>query len=462
MLQPFLGHNHTDASNIRLRDCVIKTEELLDYAVDELGLPGLAITDHESLSNHAKAQAYITENQEKFKDFTLALGNEIYLVDRDKIDYARENNEKAKFPHFILIAKNNNGYLGLKEMSTKAWKNMFMFRGMERVPLYYDEIEEFMKKYKGDIIATTSCIGGDLPQKLIKYHDDKTTENKKDVHNFITWLIDVFGKDDLYFELQPSHSREQLVTNEMMLNVSKGYGITPIVTTDSHYLNREKANVHKIYLQASQGEREVDEFYATTYMMGSEEIHSYMDDYIGSDVVNNLIQNTHSIMNKIEDIDLFMEVQVPKAHIEDYTPINLTKEYDDKYEYIAKFRNSSSDMNRYYLYLIEKGLEFYKQELNDENLKRIDIELEQIWEVSEKLKQDLSSYFVLTKEVVDLMWQTSLVGVARGSAACYYTNYLLGIVQINPLEYDLPYWRFLSKDRPNLPKYYWASNVNVA
>src|SRR5699024_1153276 len=192
VLQPFLGHNHTDASNIRLRDCVIKTEELLDYAVDELGLPGLAITDHESLSNHAKAQTYITENQEKFKDFTLALGNEIYLVDRDKIDYARENNEKAKFPHFILIAKNNNGYLGLKEMSTKAWQNMFMYRGMERVHLYYDEIEEFMKKYKGDIIATTACIGGDLPQKLIKYHDDKTTENKKDVHNFITWLIDVF------------------------------------------------------------------------------------------------------------------------------------------------------------------------------------------------------------------------------------------------------------------------------
>ena len=238
----------------------------------------------------------------------------------------------------------------------------------------------------------------------------------------------------------------------MMLKVSKAYGITTIVTTDSHYLNRQQARIHKIYLQASQGEREVDEFYATTYMMDSEEIHSYMDEYIGQETVDSLIVNTHDIMNKIEKIDFFMDVQVPKAHIEDYEPINITQQYDDKYEYIKKFRHSDIDMNRYYLYLIEQGLQFYNQELNEENLSRIDIELEQIWKVSEKLDQPLSSYFVLTKEVIDLMWTTSLVGIARGSAACYYTNYLLGIVQINPLEYDLPWWRFLSADRAKLPE----------
>ena len=450
-IQPFLAHNHTDSSNLRLRDCVNRAEDLLDYAVDELGLPGLAITDHEALSSHVKAQKYIDKNPEKFKDFTLAFGNEIYLVDKDEIDYARENNEKVRFPHFILIAKNNRGYLGLKKMSTQAWKNSFVMRGMERVPLYYDELEEFMKEYKGDIIATTACVGGELPQRLIKYHSKNDEESKQQVHSFITWLTNVFGKDDLYFELQPSHSEEQVISNKMMLKVSKAYGITTIVTTDSHYLNRQQARIHKIYLQASQGEREVDEFYATTYMMDSEEIHSYMDEYIGQETVDNLIVNTHDIMNKIEKIDFFMDVQVPKAHIEDYEPINITQQYDDKYEYIKKFRYSTIDMNRYYLYLIEQGLQFYNQDLNEENLSRIDIELKQIWEVSEALDQPLSSYFVLTKEVIDLMWTTSLVGIARGSAACYYTNYLLGIVQINPLKYDLPYWRFLHASRKKLP-----------
>ena len=93
----------------------------------------------------------------------------------------------------------------------------------------------------------------------------------------------------------------------------------------------------------------------------------------------------------------------------------------------------------------------YNQEFNEENLSRIDLELEQIWEISLKLEQALSSYFVLTKDIVDMMWEVSIVGTARGSASCYYTNYLLGIVQFNPIEYNLPYYRFLSKERASLP-----------
>ena len=440
MKQPFLVHNHTSKSNLRLRDSINKPEEMIEYAYN-LGLPGLCLTEHACLSSHVETQKFLDKNKDKYKDFKVGYGNEIYLVDKEEVKTGVENNEKVRFPHFILLAKNNNGYLGLKELSTREWENSFMFKGMERVPTYYDELEEFMKKYKGDIIATTACVGGELPQRLIKYHDEPSDENKKSVDEFITWLIKVFGKDDLYFELQPSHNREQVVSNEMMLKVSKAYGITPIVTTDAHYLNKEQAKVHKIYLQASQGEREVDEFYATTYIMDSEEIHSYMDEYIGSESVDAIIQNTHQIMDKLEDIDFFIDVQVPNAHIEDYTPSNITEEYDDKFDYIKKFRHSDNDMNRYYLHLIEEGLDFYNQEINEENLDRINTELEQIWKVSEKLKQPLSSYFVLTKEVIDTMWEVSLVGIARGSAACYYTNYLLGIVQINPLEYDLPWWR---------------------
>lgn len=450
MTQPFLVHNHTSKSNLRLRDSINKPEEMIEYAYN-LGLPGLCLTEHACLSSHVETQRFLDKNKDKYKDFKVGYGNEIYLVDKEEVKTGVENNEKVRFPHFILLAKNNNGYLGLKELSTREWDNSFFYKSMERVPTYYDELEEFMEKYKGDIIATTACVGGELPQRLIKYHDDPSDENKKSVNEFITWLIKVFGKDDLYFELQPSHNREQIVSNEMMLKVSKAYGITPIVTTDAHYLNKEQAKVHKIYLQASQGEREVDEFYATTYIMDSEEIRSYMDEYIGSESVNDIIQNTHQIMDKLEDIDFFIDVQVPNAHIEDYTPSNITEKYDDKYDYIKKFRHSDNDMNRYYLHLIEEGLQFYKQEINEENLDRINIELEQIWKVSEKLKQPLSSYFVLTKEVIDTMWEVSLVGIARGSAACYYTNYLLGIVQINPLEYDLPWWRFLHSDRPALP-----------
>src|SRR5699024_11653361 len=82
--------------------------------------------------------------------------------------------------------------------------------------------------------------------------------------------------------------------------------------------------------------------------------------------------------------------------------------------------------------------------------------LEQIWEISNKLQQPLSSYFVLTQDIVNMMWKISLVGTARGSAACYYTNYLLGIVQINPMDYDLPYYCFFSKERASYSSYNYS------
>ena len=108
-------------------------------------------------------------------------------------------------------------------------------------------------------------------------------------------------------------------------------------------------------------------------------------------------------------------------------------------------------MDRYYLHLIGEGMELHNQEFNETNLSRIEIELEQVWEISEKLDQALSSYFVLTQDIINMIWEVSLVGTARGSASCYYTNYVLGIVQFNPLDYDLPYYRFLSKERAGLP-----------
>ena len=98
-------------------------------------------------------------------------------------------------------------------------------------------------------------------------------------------------------------------------------------------------------------------------------------------------------------------------------------------------------MDRYYLHLIGEGMKQHNQEFNNINLSRIDVELEQVWKISEKLNQPLSSYFVLTQDIVAMMWEVSLVGVSRGSASCFYTNYLLDIVQINAIDYDLPYWR---------------------
>ena len=99
-----------------------------------------------------------------------------------------------------------------------------------------------------------------------------------------------------------------------------------------------------------------------------------------------------------------------------------------------------------------EGLANHNQELSPRNLKRIDEELDVVKAIGDNFGMPMSSYFLADREFVDIMWKTSLVGVARGSASSFYTNYLLDLVQINALDYDLPYWRFLNKDRlDNMP-----------
>ena len=97
-------HNHTEYSNLRLLDCVNKVEDIIQYAYD-IGLNGMAITDHESLSAHIKAIQFYNKqkkNNPDWENFKLILGNEIYLCRNDLTSETYERGER--FPHFILFA----------------------------------------------------------------------------------------------------------------------------------------------------------------------------------------------------------------------------------------------------------------------------------------------------------------------------------------------------------------------
>lgn len=450
----FLDHSHTDRSNFRLKDCINKVDKLISYAV-KLGLSGVAITDHETLASHVEAIQFVKKGKAKGtipEDFTLGLGNEIYLVDREVMTNARENNISTKFYHFILIAKDKFGYEGLKELSSLAWENSFWFRGMERVPTYKDDLERIMEKYKGHIIASTACVGSELAQTVLNWKRAESLEDvskyKLHIHNIMTWYKKVFG-DDIYIELQPSHQQDQIEFNSNVLAIAKGYGVKTILATDAHYLSKEDARSHEIYLKADEGEREVAEFYSSTYVMTADEVIEYVKGHLSQEVIEESFLNTLDIKNKIEEFDLEHEVIVPNIKIpEDPEPKHLFKDWYDKYDYIRKYAYSSNVEDRYHLRQIEKGFIKYKQEFNEENIARINIEYEELWKVSEKLDQPVSSYYLLTQKIVDIMWKVSIVGPSRGSAASWYTVFLLGITQVNPIQHNLPHWRHLSAERP--------------
>ena len=171
-MEKYFGiHNHTHYSNIRLLDSINKPKDLIDTAI-KLGLSGIAITDHECLSAHMEVNQYAKKIKEKYPDFKIALGNEIYLVD--------ERKPGQKYFHFILIAKDALGHKALRELSSIAWYNVYTDRNMERVPTTKQELADIMKKYKGHVIATSACLGGELSSLA---YDMSIAEKKNDIGN---------------------------------------------------------------------------------------------------------------------------------------------------------------------------------------------------------------------------------------------------------------------------------------
>lgn len=446
-------HNHTEYSNLRLLDCINKVEDIIQYAHD-IGLKGMAITDHEALSAHIKALRYYKQKKkddETWNDFKLILGNEIYLC-RDGL--SAETYEKGeKFPHFILLAKDEIGHGQLRELSTRAWKHSFtMF--LTRTPTYYQDVEEIVKKNPGHLVASSACVGGWLG--ICKMNGAE--------HNakaFIKWCKDLFG-DDFYLELQPARYQEQIDYNKWLIWLGKETNTKCIITTDSHYLKKEDREVHSSFLNSKDGDRETAEFYQYTYMMTPEEIISLMNDYIEEDVLKEMLDNTNEINDKIVVYDLAQPQIVP--HLSDdrvkhpewkiwFSAFKIR----EKFEYINKYYNSQSEDDRYMLYLgLMKLHEMdLPQEKKDLYLERLEQELTECWLVSERLGQSISSYLLMVRNIIQIMWDKaeSLVGISRGSAGVMLINYLIGVTQMNPLEQGiyLPHWRFLERNKIELP-----------
>ena len=264
-------HNHTQYSNLRLRDCIIKENDLIDYAI-ELGHKAVAITDHDSISSAVKVEKYAKKIKEKYPDFKVIRGNEIYLV-RNGLNSDNYNSEVDRYFHFVLLAKDLIGFRQICEISTRAWKRSYMARGMRRVPTYYQDLFDIIGENPGHVIGSTACLGGALPTQLLRAKTNPALLEKIDL--WIKQMDNLFGHGNFFFELQPSNNADQVYVNKSLINLSEKFSIPYIITTDSHYLKKEDREIHKAYLNAQNGDREVDDFYATTYMMNTEELEKF-------------------------------------------------------------------------------------------------------------------------------------------------------------------------------------------
>ena len=441
-------HLHTDLSNIRLKDSIVKVDKAIDRAI-EMGMSGIAITDHACLSAHVSAEIYTKQLIEKGKlpqDFKVILGEEIYLTPN------LEN--KGEYYHFVILAKDEEGHALLREISSTAWGNSYNYKNMDRVPISFDEFFSIVNKNKGHLIGTTACLGSYLGKKvgawreIIENNGDEFPV-KLDIHSFVTRCIESFG-DDFYFEVQPSDDDEQIYYNNTLKTLSKAYNVPLIFATDVHYLNKADRKFHSAFLNSQDGDREVDKFYQTTYMMHYEEVKSYLSISFTDNEIEQMRKNSIGIADKCEMYSLYRPQQVPKCNFD----LDKVKWYFNiGYEHIDRLLNIEYKEDNYWIRYCLQSLE-EKGLWNDEYLSRLNVEAEQLHLVSEGMGQRLSSYFILVQRMIELAWKHSLVGIGRGSASGWLSNYLLNITGVDPIKHGLDmYWRFLNTDRVELPDY---------
>ena len=488
----FSIHNHTEYSNLKIIDSINRADRMIDYAWD-LGLSGLAFTDHDCLSGTLgfldsyrkklkkewtalNPDAETTPGYEEMSnelDFKVILGNEIYLSEE-----GLDKNGYGHFWHLILVAKDYEGYCQIRRLSSAAWKRSWM-QGILRTPTYPSDLMDIIQG--GHVICSTACLGGyaawcwkqiqqggleelmpwETPQEV--QNDDTTKFYLDKLDNHLAAMEGLFGKGNFFIELQPNDStygQEQIDYNTFMIN--RYWGKYPFIfSTDSHYLKADEREIHKAFLNSkSSSDREVDSFYHYAYMMGQQEVRDLMP-YVDDQKFAIMVNNSRGIQERCRYYEL---EQSPKLAIIEYehwdeyeADLEIFQDIDaETYPNFYEYLYGDSRANNYLARLVAHGyVEKYQDEWDDEvYFKRLEEEFWTLKEVGLKINQSMADYFITMSKIIDICWDDagSIVGPSRGSAGALLINYLIGITQMNPVKMELPFvWRFLHPSRPDLP-----------
>jgi len=386
-------HVHTEYSAL---DGMGHISELVARA-KELNQPAIAITDHANMYG-----IYELYKECKKQNIQPIYGIEFYhMVDGDETRY-----------HLIALAKSMKGLRTLYRLHAKAHKNKIEGSfGREYPIITYNDLFDDHE----DIIITTACIGGHIPQLL--------RQNRiKEAHTVTMSLIHMLA-DDFYFEIQSNTLTEQAFVNNELISLSKIYGVKVIATADTHYVYKEDASVHEMLLCIQSGKKMKDEkrfkFPSDDFWLKSEKEMLEDIDYLPN--AQQYLDNTIEIMEKCN-----FDFELPKTE-----------------ECLPKF---SEDEN---LLLRQSCNEGWKNKVKD-NYKTRQERTKYELEVIEK--KGYSGYFNIVSEYVT--WAKNngiIVGGGRGSICGSHVAWLTNITSIDPLPQGLLFERFLNPERMSSP-----------
>ena len=389
-------HVHTSRNSIG--DSILKLNSYIDKA-KELGLDTLCITGHGSLADMYDFYFKCIDN-----DIKPIIGCEIYLTPD------MENKTKdSKTYHMILIAKDNTGLKNLINIVSVA--SLQGFYKKPRVDLNY------IREYSEGIICTTACVGGMLPQYILDNQEEL-------IESHINELKDIFG-DDLYFEIQPGDFPDQITVNNKLIELSNKHNIPLVLTNDIHYLNEEDYIVHDYHVRLGQ-KKTVSEDGSLIYpdkcywLMSYDRLIKSMSLY-DKTIVNEAINNTIKIGQECNVSVEVKDLNLPEFECpDDYTP----RQYIEHlcYERLDEIQYLITDPNRY--------------------IDRMHFELDTLEELG------FTSYMLIMWDIYRYTREQGIMmGPGRGSVSGSVVAYLLQLVTIDPLKYDLLFERFTSKHR---------------
>ncbi len=391
-------HNHTEYS---LLDGMARIDDLLARA-KEYKMPAVAITDHGAL--YGAFKFFLKAKEIGIKPI---IGVETYKAKKSRFDRP-QGVEKDQF-HLVLLAKNLAGYKNLLKIVTSAHLEGFYYK--PRVDF------ELLEKYHEGIIALSACLQGEIPYLI---SENQYTQAEKILERY----INIFDKD-FYLELQRHPNIEKLDNvNKELIKLSRKFGVPVVATNDVHYLDAEDAYSQEILL-CIQTLRTIVEnnrplsMYKTPdfYFKSAEEMKGTFVD------IPEAPENTLKIAEQCNLEIPYGKWILPQYETPNKEPVN---------DYLRKLVNLR--MNR-----VEK----YDKELVS---KRVDYELKIIFD------RGYSTYFLIVQDFVNWAKKANIaVGPGRGSVAGSLVAYILGITDIDPLEYNLPFERFLNPDRPTPP-----------
>ncbi len=393
-------HLHTH-SHYSLLDGLGTIDGLIAEAKNQ-GATALALTDHGSM--YGVIEFYQKCHKAGLKPI---IGVESYITPGQLTD----RSSKEKPYHLILLAENNEGYRNLLKLTSIAHLEGFYYK--PRLDW------ETLKKYSAGLIASTACLNGPLARHILARQNDTAEKNLK-------ILLDIFGPDRLFIELQSRRNTDQTIANQGMVALARKYNVPLIATNDIHYVKSTDDQAQDVLLCIQTKQKQSD-------------------------------QNRMSYLG--EDFSMFSESMMRDFFID-------TPEVMDNCLKIAERCNVEIELGKIQLptYDLPTGV---TPEKELENLSRLGIEkrfgkkLEELPKnITERLQYELSviertgyaAYFLIVQDFVN--WAKNnkiIVGPGRGSAAGSLVSYLIGITNIDPIKYDLLFERFLNPERVSMP-----------